>query len=195
MAIAALVLAAGASRRFGSDKRRHRIGGQPMLAKTLALYRHVLDEVGVVIRPGEPVIDALAREAACHPIEAADAAQGLSRSLAAGVAAMRHADGLLVGLADMPFLHTNTLRALVAAMEQHPHRIVRPVHATTPGNPVGFPPSFYDALTRLRGDVGAKRLIAAAPEVLTVCVDDAGVLQDVDRQGQTAPSGHSAHIA
>lgn len=191
MAIAALVLAAGASRRFGSDKRLHPVDGQPMLARTLATYRQVLDEVGVVIRPGQPAIAALVRTAACRPIEAADAAAGLSRSLAAGVAALRHADGLLIGLGDMPFVAPATLRALLAAMTQNAAGVVRPRYGGVNGNPVGFPPSSYDALTRLTGDAGARELLAKSAGVLAVDVDDAGVLQDVDHKpapAQTTPA-------
>ena len=185
MAIAALVLAAGASRRFGSDKRLHPIHGQPMLARSLALYREVLGDVAAVVRPGEPAIAALVAAADCRVVEAADAALGMAHSLAAGVAAMRHADGLLIGLADMPFVRPNTLRALVAAMQHHPTRIVRPAHNGEPGNPVGFPTSRFDALTRLEGDAGARHMLAGcAPDVFTVRVDDVGVLRDVDRASE-----------
>ena len=181
MAIAAVVLAAGASSRFGSDKRLHPIRGQPMLARTLSLYREVLDDVAAVVRPDEPAIAALVAAADCRVIEAADAALGMSRSLAAGVAAMRHSDGLLIGLADMPFVRANTMRSLVAAMQRHPECIVRPLHKGKAGNPVGFPASQYHALTALRGDAGARDLLAKRADVFVVPVDDSGVLRDVDR--------------
>ena len=154
-----------------------------MLARTLALYREVLDDVGVVVRPDEPAMAALAAAAGCRVIEAADAALGMSRSLAAGVAAMRHADGLLVGLADMPFVRPDTLRMLTAAMRREPERIVRPQHHDKPGNPVGFPAARYDALMRRQGDAGARDLLAGCADVLIVPVEDAGVLRDVDRAG------------
>ena len=151
-----------------------------MLARTLSLYREVLDDVTAVVRPDEPAIAALVAAADCRVIEAADAALGMSRSLAAGVAAM-HADGLLIGLADMPYVRPNTVRALVAAMQRHPERIVRPLHKGKAGNPVGFPASQYHALTTLRGDAGARDLLAERTDVFVVEVDDSGVLRDVDR--------------
>ena len=154
-----------------------------MLARTLAVFREVLTDVGVVIRPSEPDIAALATAADCHVIEAADAALGLSRSLAAGVAAMRHADGLLIGLADMPFVRPDTLCTVLAAMRRHPHRIVRPAHDGKPGNPVGFAASHYPALTRLQGDAGARDFLSGCAGVLRVAVEDAGVLRDVDHAG------------
>ena len=180
MRIAALVLAAGSSKRFGGDKRLHPIDGVPMLPRTLAAYRAVLDDVGVVVRPREPAVASLVETAGCRLIEAPDAEQGQSRSLAAGVTAMRHADGLLIGLGDMPFLAPSTVHALVAAMRRNPHRILRPTHNGRAGNPVGFPACCFDALTRVTGDVGARDLIATSDRVLRLSTDDPNVLRDVD---------------
>ena len=181
MDIAAVVLAAGASRRFGSDKRLHLVDGQPMLAVTLATYRLVFSEVGVVIRPSEPVIATLVREAECRVVEAEDAAAGQSRSLAAGVQAMRHADALVVGLGDMPFVAPQTLRRLAEALEACPGRIVRPTCQGRPGNPIGFPASMFDRLESLAGDMGARQLLADNRSVALLPVDDPGIHLDVDR--------------
>ena len=182
------MLAAGASRRFGSDKRLHPIDGVPLLARTLRVYRSVLSQVAAVIRPHQPSAAALVRAANCRVVEAADAHQGQSRSLAAGVCAMRTHDGLLVGLADMPFVQADTLRALVAAMVEHPQHIVRPRCRDRPGNPIGFPARLFEALTCIEGDQGARQTVAADDCVMWVEVDDPGIHQDVDRPPDLAMS-------
>lgn len=179
--VAVVILAAGAGRRFGSDKRLYAITGTPMLACTLSVYRAVFADVGVVIRPGEAAIAALVRAADCRVVEATEAARGQSQSLAAGVQAMRGADALVVGLGDMPFVQTATLRALVAAMRSYPEHIVRPSHAGCPGNPIGFPASYFSSLTNIAGDIGARDVVARSDKVFMFDTKDAGVLEDVDR--------------
>ena len=177
----ALILAAGSARRFGSDKRLFPIAGVAMLARTVDVYRTVFGDVAVVIREGEPRIANLVRAAGARVVEAADASLGQSRSLAAGVAACEHAAGVVVGLGDMPFVAPATLRAIAAAMSACPDHIVRPRHAGRPGNPVGFPAHAFEALARIEGDTGARDVVAASDRIRFVDVDDAGILDDVDR--------------
>ena len=182
MPIAALILAAGASRRFGSDKRLHEVGGKPLLAHTLARYGEVFENVGVTLRPGEGEIERLVTAAGALPIAAPDAHLGQGRSLARGVAALAGSDGLVIGLGDMPFVRADSLVAIARALTKGPAQVVRPRCNGEPGNPIGFAPTMYDALTRIRGDRGARDLLRSRPELTEyVELEDIGVLRDVDR--------------
>jgi len=179
--IAALILAAGASRRFGSDKRLYDVGGKPLLAHTLARYCEVFEKVGVTLRPGEREIEGLVTAAGALPIKAPDAHLGQGRSLAHGVAALADSDGLVIGLGDMPFVQAKTLVAIANALGGAA-QIIRPRCNGQPGNPIGFAPSMFDALTRISGDQGARDLLRSHPELVAhVELDDVGVLRDVDR--------------
>lgn len=184
MLVGAAILAAGASRRFGSDKRLHPLGGvtdgTPMLRRTLDIYREVFDEVAAVIRPREHAIAGVVEAANCQIVEAARAHEGQSRSLAAAVQALGHLDGLIVGLADMPFVRASTLRALRAAMMQQPLHIVRPVCAGRPGNPVGFPRRLFAELTHVAGDIGARDVIESDDRIVLIPVEDDGIHRDID---------------
>lgn len=152
-----------------------------MLRRTVDVYRTVFDDVAVVIRPGESRIADLVQAAGARVVEAADASRGQSQSLAAGVASLDQAPGLVVALGDMPYVAPATLRAIVDEMAAYPEHIVRPRHAGQPGNPVGFPASAFAALARIEGDTGAREVVATSDQVLFVEVDDPGVLTDVDR--------------
>ena len=182
MPIAALILAAGASRRFGSDKRLHDVGGKPLLAHTLARYCEVFETVGVTLRPGESEIERLATAAGALPITAPDAHLGQGRSLAHGVRALADSDGLVIGLGDMPFVQAETLVAIADALARGPAQVIRPRCNSQPGNPIGFAPAMYGSLTRITGDQGARDLIRSRRELVEYLdLDDAGVLKDVDR--------------
>jgi molybdenum cofactor cytidylyltransferase len=181
----AVLLAAGFSRRFGSDKRRHRLAdGISLLAASARLYGAAFDRLVVVLRPEDE--DAASEVehtlATARIVRCADAHLGMGHSLAEGA---RHAQGwdyLFVALADMPWVNSATLQRLRAVLEAAPpDRIVQPAYRGEPGHPVGFGAGHLIELTRLQGDAGARSLLRdAAGWRQVVEVDDPGVLADLD---------------
>lgn len=183
----AVLLAAGFSRRFGSDKRRHRLPeGGSLLAASVALYSQVFPKLIVVLRPGDEdlaaEVQASAARANVEIVFCTDAIEGMGRSLAAGAAAAQEWDYLFVALADMPWVHPDTLAHLRREMQRaSSDDIVLPVNGDQPGHPVGFGASYLPALASLTGDEGARSLVRkAGNRVHRVVVEDAGVLQDLD---------------
>jgi molybdenum cofactor cytidylyltransferase len=89
--------------------------------------------------------------------------------------------GCLVALADMPAVRPSTIAQLVAALAGGAS-LVAPEYRGTRGHPVGFSQEWFDFLSRLRGDEGARHLLAVHRERLQrISVDDPGILADVDR--------------
>ncbi len=178
------------SRRFGGDKRFHPIDGTPMLARTAGRYAEVFADVLVVVAPGDDDAAALVRALGCAVVVAGDAREGMGRSLAAGAAAARGHAHVFVGLADMPFVEAVTLRRLRSLAG--PGRIVRPMCRGRPGHPVGFAEDHFEALSRLRGDEGAREVVVANPRALvTLWTDDAGVTRDIDEPPDAASEAHN----
>jgi molybdenum cofactor cytidylyltransferase len=177
--VGALLLAAGAGRRFGGGKLLHPLHGEPLLVHSF----HALEAAGlpVLLVTGAGAAEVAAVLPAVPRVFAARHAEGMGASIAAGVAAVSAQwDALLVALADMPFIAPATHAALAAALVDGAEA-VRPVHAGLPGNPAGFARTHFPALAALQGDEGARALLARLP-VTEVAVDDPGIHRDIDRR-------------
>src|SRR5512133_2420993 len=100
-----ILLAAGASKRFGSDKLMHPLTGQtPVALAALARLRAAVPHVIAVVRPGATVLGNLLSEAGATVILCANAEDGMGASLAAAVSASGEVAGWVVALADMPYI-------------------------------------------------------------------------------------------
>jgi molybdenum cofactor cytidylyltransferase len=102
---------------------------------------------------------------------------GMGYSIAAGVAASPDAGGWLVLPGDMPLIRPETILAVARELARHP--VVYAQYAGRRGHPVGFSSELYSELALLKGDEGARRVMARFPSH-GLDVDDPGVLMDVD---------------
>jgi molybdenum cofactor cytidylyltransferase len=180
--IVGILLAAGEGRRFGGDKLLHPVaGGVPMaVASARALRQGCGGRVVAVLRPEQLVLAGLlAAEGAVTHFDP-EVRQGMGHSLAAAVRATPDASGWLVALADMPFIQPATI-ALVANALHAGAGITAPFYRGKRGHPVGFSAHWFDALSTLQGDRGARDLLSRHAGALTCipCEDD-GVLIDLD---------------
>ncbi len=185
--VAALVLAAGQSRRMGAtNKMLAEIGGEPMVrvvARAVGAAR-VAPVVVVTGHEHRRVEAALAAEPV-RLVHNPDYAEGISTSLRRGLAALDEGvEAVVVCLADMPEVSARHVERLVAAFDPVEGReICVPVHRGKRGNPVLFGRRFFDAMAQVRGDVGARHLIGEFSDwVCEVPMGDSAVLVDLDTQ-------------
>ncbi len=177
---AAIILAAGFSRRFGRDKRREQFKSDSLLEHTCGIYLEAFDRVVVVLRPGESSLVRPLRSKV-EVIENISASKGMSTSIAAGVEAIGNAPWAVIALADMPFVQQGTLRTLRIEMESTHSKIIRLRYRGRYGNPVGFPSACFELLRSIEGDQGAKSVIESQQlAVSTIDVEDEGILIDLD---------------
>ncbi len=109
----------------------------------------------------------------------AEAVQGMGATIAAGVVERSGSPGWLVLPGDMPRVRPESILAVAAALEDHP--VVYAQYRGRRGHPVGFAAELYSELIQLKGDEGARRVMARYPAHGEE-VDDAGVLLDVDTE-------------
>jgi molybdenum cofactor cytidylyltransferase len=180
--IIGILLAAGASRRFGADKLTHILPDGDQVA--VRACRNLLagtDGVLAVVRPGSEELAARLQTEGAEVRICADAGQGMGASLAFGIHARPEAAGWLVALADMPWIMPATI-CRVADELRLGALIAAPCWQGQRGHPVGFSHVLGPDLTALSGDAGAKSVIQAHLEQLRlVDCDDPGVLRDIDK--------------
>ena len=112
--VSGIVLAGGASRRFGSDKLDRDVDGGPLLERAVAAVAAVSSEVIVVVAPGDE--RALpAAERAGPPRADPETHGGPLVGLLAGLEAAREPLAIVAG-GDMPTLSADVLAALVRAL-------------------------------------------------------------------------------
>lgn len=183
---AVIVLAAGRGSRFlGADhKLAQRLGSATVFATTL---RHaVATQLPVVVVTTQVFADVARRSVAARDVivlpevgTPGQEALGMGYSISSGVSAIPDAGGWLILPGDMPMVRSDTM--LEVARELADHAVVYAQHKGVRGHPVGFSAELYSELVTLRGDEGARRLVARYPAI-GVEVDDPGVLIDVDTE-------------
>ena len=181
--IVAILLAAGAGRRFGGEKLLHPLDdGVAIAAHAARNLLAAVPDVLAVVRWGDfPLYEMLEQEG-CRVTMFQGAGRGMGASLAHGVAESRGADGWVVALADMPRLSPETVRRIVSELEAGA-LIAAPVRNKERGHPVGFGAKLREELLALDGDPGARAVIERhRGEVRLVECDDPGVLYDIDRK-------------
>jgi molybdenum cofactor cytidylyltransferase len=185
--IRGVLLAAGYSKRFGTNKLLHPLpAGSPNAGVPIALAsaRHfveALPESVAVIRPRAQKLGKLLRDAGCTTVVCKNAAEGMGVSLAEGIRAAAGAHGWVIALADMPYVKPDTVRVVARALSEGA-TIAAPSYRGERGHPVGFARRFLDELSGLRGDAGARDILKAHPDWITLYeVDDPGVLRDIDK--------------
>ncbi len=160
--ITVVVLAAGTSSRMGQHKLLLPLAGKPVITwSVLAASASQAREVLVILGR-----DAVAVQEALPPgryraliNKRFERGQGTSLALAAS-STSPEARGLLVLLADQPFMDTDSIDHVLLAAEREPDRIIMGSVNGQAGHPVYLPRRLFADLRALSGDVGAREIIA-----------------------------------
>ena len=176
-----ILLAAGKSQRFNSNKLLHPIiNNTPMFLVAAQTLASVLPGSVVVINPTLKTYTAQLEHMGLHVVINEQAEQGMGSSIACGVSASKDACGWLITLADMPYIKTETLTLLANKLSDGAD-IIAPVFNQQRGHPVGFNSTYKNELMELNKDVGARYIIEKHQQQLELLVtNDEGVVQDVD---------------
>jgi CTP:molybdopterin cytidylyltransferase MocA len=157
--VAAVVLAAGGSTRFGRPKQLAAYEGEPLVRRAAAAARAAGAHPGVVVVGAHAALVGAALAGLDGVAIAVNEGwrAGLASSLAVGLGAVAPAapEGVLVTLADQPLVDAAALRQLLAAFAAG-HRVVAAAYGDgAVGVPALFGREHLAELAGLAGDAGA----------------------------------------
>ncbi|MBY0510692.1 MAG: molybdopterin-binding/glycosyltransferase family 2 protein [Rhodospirillaceae bacterium] len=189
--VAAILLAAGQSRRMGpSNKLLMEVEGEPLVRRTVsALRASPVSQVIVVTGHQDAEVRKALAGLDVTMVHNPRYAEGLSTSLKTGLDALApETDAAVIGLGDMPGVKAEHVTRLMARFDPEADRAIGvPTHNGKRGNPVLWARRFFEDMFAISGDVGAKALIGANESlVYEIEFGDTAVLTDLDTPEQWA---------
>jgi molybdenum cofactor cytidylyltransferase len=185
MSIAAVVLAAGASKRLGAPKQLAMLGGETLLERAVRVAR----EAGclpVVVVVGAEYVKVLGNSVLGDVVTVINDKweEGIASSIQLGVRTLgfvaKDAEGVLLMTCDQPSVTAKHLFHLTLRADVKASR-----YAGKNGVPAFFPKKYFDKLMELKGDAGARELLAEASyEELENGELDVDTVADLERARQ-----------
>ncbi len=156
-----VVLAAGASTRFGATKQLVRVSGRPLMhtivSRAVELAGH---SVTVVLGAHAGELAPLLKHSPASITVNREWAEGIASSIREGLShTPATADAVMIVLADQAAVTTEDLRRLAGAWRRNPTGIAAAQYAGGVGVPAIFPRWCFRELNELRGDRGAQSLL------------------------------------
>jgi molybdenum cofactor cytidylyltransferase len=177
--IAAIILAAGASKRLGQPKQLVEIGSEMLLQRAIRTA-HEAGCAPVIVVLGASHAEIIARTNLHHAVTVIHSAwrKGMASSLRVGVEAIpKAAEGVVLLTCDQPAVSAAHLRSLMVS-----GNVTASAYAGRHGVPAYFPASMFAELMKLYGDAGARELLHSAAAVdLPGGELDVDTLADLDK--------------
>jgi molybdenum cofactor cytidylyltransferase len=179
---ACIVLAAGSSVRFGSPKQLAEFQGKSLIQIAIDVANaSKADYVFLVLGNSSSEILGNLQLGRAQLVFNKNFQQGISTSIKSGVANLPDdSEGVIVMVADQPYLTPHYLDLLIERFLQSPGKIVALSSNGEARNPVIIPHSMFGALQELEGDEGARALVKNNSKTILLEVSDPKVFVDVD---------------
>jgi len=183
--VAAVVLAAGSSRRMGAEnKLLKEIDGQAMVCRVVEAAKKSSAGMVIVVTGHQAAeIRSALKGMDVTFVHNAHFEEGLSTSVRAGIGHVPgDCSGALMVLGDMPSVSSDIMNTLIDTFNSHDATaICVPSNNGKRGNPMVWPREFFPDMLDLAGDTGARKLAERYNErVVEVDVKTEGIFLDVD---------------
>lgn len=182
MNVTGILLAAGSSRRYGSDKRLQKLdNGKTLLSHSADALQSAVDDLLIVLAPGDELLAKSLQSLATRCCFNPQADRGMGTSISRAVQDSPDADAWLIMPVDLPLIRSDTIHRVVSALT--PDRAVVPICHGVRGHPVAFSRSFASELSALSGDIGGREILQRHNGKVTwLNIHDPGIHLDLDRK-------------
>lgn len=189
MNIALIMLAAGNSRRFGSNKLLFPVDGRPMYQITLDRLKQIKADLSqefeckVIVVTQYEEIRKYASEEEIQVLINPHPEEGISSSIQIGLRENQDADACLFAVSDQPWMTARTIENMIRAFFRSGKGIGCPASGQEgqTGNPCIFRKTYYRELMELEGDTGGKKVIRQhLDDIFVYQLNDERQLEDVD---------------
>ena len=179
--IAGILLAAGAARRFGSQKLVAKYRGEPIVRHAARALADATDSLIVVTGSREEQVREALRGMPVMFASNANWEMGLATSLSRGLQEVDPAaEAAVMALGDQPQLSARVVRDVIERWRETGKPIVSASYRGIRAHPVLFAREMFDELMRLRGDAGARLLIERSADRVAYVEIDEAIPPDVD---------------
>lgn len=179
-----IYLAAGNSRRFGSNKLMYIYEGKPLFRHGLDMltdFCHNRPDCSLTVVSQYPEILEQAKAGGARTVYSPDSPKGMSYTIKAAIRALpnlREEDFILFVVADQPYLTRHTLEKILSYAGPG-IQTVSAAYGEIPGNPVLFSAQLVPELMELQGDEGGRKVLRKH-ECVFVEVENKSELFDID---------------
>ncbi len=179
-----LLLAAGASSRMGTPKALLKWKGETLIESRIKKLLNTNQPLLVVLGSHSDEIIPIMKQLPCEFVVNIEWKEGMSTSIAYGVQKLMDKEtsieGVIITTIDQPLVDSDHLNGLINTFKEGQHQIiVSESNNGWRGVPALFDAHYLEALSRLKGDTGAKTIVHAHPE--KVCAVKGGEkLVDMD---------------
>ena len=181
--IAAIILAAGYSRRMGALKPILKLGDKTILERTIRLFRDLgIEEVIVVVGHGAREIVPIVHDCRARAIMNGQFKRGMFSSVQAGVKALStDSHAFFVLPVDIPLVHPRTIKDLLEAYRSGKSKMVFPVYLGKRGHPPLVDACYRNEILSYSGEEGLRAVFRNHEnESVQVEVADEMILSDLD---------------
>lgn len=185
--IAIVIMAAGYSKRFGSNKLLEPFLDKPLFAYAVDLAYSCEADTKIIVTRYNPIIQYVKENTpTMNIVWNAHPERGISESIYLGIEYLKSLKdyeqyaGCCFMVGDQPLLQKISLQKLFKSFYRNPEGIHMCVTKERAGNPVIFPKMLFEELMALEGDKGGKRIVKKYPEMVHKVYVTEQELSDMD---------------